>query len=81
VAVEVADTGHGIPVADRERIFERFVRLDAARGPDGGAGLGLAIARSIAEAHGGTLVLARSDSSGSSFLVRVPFSNGRPEPL
>ena len=72
LSVEVADTGGGIPIADRERIFERFVRLDAARGPDGGAGLGLAIARSIAEAHGGTLVLAGSDSTGSRFLVRLP---------
>jgi signal transduction histidine kinase len=72
LSVEVADTGGGIPIGDRERIFERFVRLDAARGPDGGAGLGLAIARSIAEAHGGTLVLAGSDSTGSRFLVRLP---------
>jgi hypothetical protein len=70
--VEVADTGGGIPITDRERIFERFVRLDAARGPDGGAGLGLAIARSIAEAHGGTPVLAGSDSAGSRFLVPLP---------
>jgi heavy metal sensor kinase len=80
LAVEVADTGGGIPGADGERIFERFVRLDPARGPDGGAGLGLAIARSIAEAHGGTLVLARSDASGSRFLVRLPCGNGLPDP-
>ena len=79
LAVEVSDNGHGVPFADRDRIFERFVRLDAARGPDGGAGLGLAIARSIAEAHGGTLVLARSDSSGSTFLARLPRA-GLPEP-
>jgi len=80
VAVEVTDTGGGIPSADRDRIFERFVRLDPARGPDGGAGLGLAIARAIAEAHGGTLVLARSDSTGSRFLVRLPCGDGLPDP-
>lgn len=72
--VQVVDTGPGIPEADRERIFERFVRLDASgRAPDG-AGLGLPIARAIAEAHGGSLALARSDASGSAFRLRLPRS-------
>ncbi|GAA5139324.1 sensor histidine kinase [Pseudonocardia adelaidensis] len=53
--VLVADDGPGVPPADRERIFDRLVRLDEARGEDGGAGLGLAIARGIARAHGGDL--------------------------
>jgi len=53
--VLVTDDGPGIPPADRERIFDRLVRLDEARGEDGGAGLGLAIARGIARAHGGDL--------------------------
>jgi signal transduction histidine kinase len=59
--VRVADTGPGVPEPDRERIFERLVRLDDARSRDpaspgsGGAGLGLAIARGIARAHGGEL--------------------------
>jgi signal transduction histidine kinase len=53
--VLVTDTGPGVPPADRERIFDRLVRLDEARGGDGGAGLGLAIARGIARAHGGDL--------------------------
>jgi signal transduction histidine kinase len=53
--VLVTDAGPGIPAADRERIFDRLVRLDEARGEDGGAGLGLAIARGIARAHGGDL--------------------------
>lgn len=59
--VRVADSGLGVPPADRERIFDRLVRLDDARGRDagspshGGAGLGLAIARGIARAHGGDL--------------------------
>ncbi|WP_416968576.1 sensor histidine kinase [Streptomyces sp. 4F14] len=65
----VADDGPGVPDADRERIFERFVRLDDARSrDDGGAGLGLAIARDIAVRHGGTLGVLE----GSVFELRLP---------
>lgn len=67
--LEVTDTGPGIPPEQRERVFERFFR--GARG-GGGAGLGLAIARWIAEAHGGGLALARSGPEGSTFTVRLP---------
>ncbi len=70
VELAVTDTGRGIAEADRERVFERFVRLKGKDTP--GAGLGLPIARAIAEAHGGSLVLARSDSTGSRFLARLP---------
>ncbi len=72
VEITVTDHGPGVPPEDRARIFERFVRLDAARGRPGGAGLGLPIARCIAEAHGGTLALVESGSPGSTFLVRLP---------
>jgi signal transduction histidine kinase len=55
--VDVMDDGPGVAEQDRERIFERLVRLDAARSADaGGSGLGLAIARGTARAHGGDLV-------------------------
>ncbi|WP_433267913.1 ATP-binding protein [Actinosynnema sp. CS-041913] len=68
----VADDGPGIPEADRERVFERFVRLDEGRARDeGGAGLGLAIAREIAHAHGGTVEVAPS-TRGAKLVVRLP---------
>ncbi|NBE50690.1 sensor histidine kinase [Streptomyces boluensis] len=69
----VADDGDGVPPAERERIFERFVRLDDARSrDDGGAGLGLAIARDVARRHGGTLTVGESADGGALFQVRLP---------
>ncbi len=63
--VAVADTGIGVEPAEAERIFDPFVRLDAARSRDtGGAGLGLAIARSIVVAHGGTLSVESRAGAG-----------------
>lgn len=71
--VAVADDGDGVAEADRERIFERFVRLDEARSrDDGGAGLGLAIARDIAVRHGGTLTVGRAPAGGALFELRLP---------
>ncbi|MFB6642865.1 ATP-binding protein [Streptomyces chartreusis] len=69
----VADDGAGVAEADRERIFERFVRLDEARSrDDGGAGLGLAIARDVAVRHGGTLTVGRAPAGGALFELRLP---------
>jgi signal transduction histidine kinase len=69
VTIRIADDGTGIPDHEQHRIFQRFVRLDT-RAP--GAGLGLPIARWIAEAHGGQLVLLSSGSAGSCFMVSLP---------
>ncbi|MGV9705695.1 ATP-binding protein [Streptomyces sp. NPDC003483] len=73
--LEVADDGAGVPAAERERIFERFVRLDEARSrDDGGAGLGLAIARDVARRHGGTLTAGEAAEGGALFTLRLPAS-------
>jgi two-component system OmpR family sensor kinase len=73
VALAVQDTGIGIAPEDQARIFEPFVRLDAARAREtGGTGLGLAIARAIVVAHGGTLDLESRPGAGSRFVVRLP---------
>jgi signal transduction histidine kinase len=69
----VEDDGQGVPVEDRERIFERFVRLDDARARDeGGSGLGLAIVRAIADAEGGTVSVDASPLGGARFTVTLP---------
>lgn len=70
--VTVTDTGPGIPDAERFRVFERLVRLDAGRTRDhGGAGLGLPIARALARAHGGDLVCLAHDG-GARFRLSLP---------
>jgi signal transduction histidine kinase len=68
----VADDGAGIPPADRERVFDRFFRLQQARDRDsGGTGLGLAIVREVVTAHGGEVWVADS-AAGAEFHVRLP---------
>ncbi|MBO3752482.1 HAMP domain-containing histidine kinase [Streptosporangiaceae bacterium NEAU-GS5] len=73
--VTVTDDGPGIPPADRERVFDRFTRLDDARSrDDGGAGLGLAIVRETVRAHGGTVHLTDAPDGGKGLraIVRLP---------
>jgi two-component system, OmpR family, sensor kinase len=82
--LRVSDTGPGIPAKLQPRIFERFFRADKARsraeGDTGGAGLGLSIARWIAEAHEGRLELTRSDASGTTFTAFLPARDASPNP-
>lgn len=73
VIAAVTDTGTGVAPGDGERIFERFVRLDGA-GSEAGAGLGLPIAKWIAETHGGTLVLDSTGPYGSRFVLTLPLA-------
>ncbi|MFO1010445.1 MAG: ATP-binding protein [Planctomycetota bacterium] len=71
--VEVADTGIGIPAAALPRVFERFYRVDRGRGRDsGGTGLGLALVKHVALAHGGQVDVASEEGRGSTFTVRLP---------
>ena len=65
--------GRRFPIADRERIFDRFVQLDPARRTSG-SGLGLPIARWIAEAHGGTLTLKNSEPLVTTFSISLPLA-------
>lgn len=69
VELAVADAGNGIPLAEQARIFERGVRLHPDRP---GSGLGLAVARAVAEAHGGTLTLRSEVGAGATFTIALP---------
>ena len=68
MTVRIQDDGPGIPERLRERLFQPF----AGSGRPGGAGLGLAIARELARAHGGDLTLEESGPGGSTFTLRLP---------
>jgi len=69
----VDDDGSGIPASERERVFERFVRLDEGRARDaGGSGLGLAIVSGVVRASGGTVSVGESRLGGARFTVRLP---------
>lgn len=73
VCIEVEDTGIGIPDRYRERVFERFFRVDRARSREsGGTGLGLSIVRNVAIAHGGSVDLRSQVGVGSTFTMCIP---------
>ena len=73
--IAVDDDGEGVPPADRERVFDRFVRLDEARSRDGGgAGLGLAIVRAVVDAHGGEVSIGEGVLGGAYVEVRLPIA-------
>ena len=70
--ISVQDRGPGVPLAERERIFEPFYRLLGASERDGGVGLGLALVKSISERHGGTVHCEARSGGGASFVVELP---------
>jgi two-component system sensor histidine kinase BaeS len=75
LVVAVADNGEGIPATDLPHVFDRFWRADRARNRStGGSGLGLPIARKLAQAHGGDVTAASTPGAGSTFTVRLPLS-------
>ncbi|HEY6538705.1 MAG TPA: HAMP domain-containing sensor histidine kinase [Candidatus Dormibacteraeota bacterium] len=79
--VEVVDHGAGVPPEIADRIFERFVRADQARGREhGGSGLGLAIVAAIVTAHQGTVSLTTTEGGGATFTVRLPLEPMPPPP-
>ena len=71
ILLSVVDTGAGVPLAEQERIFEPGVRLDTERP---GSGIGLAVARAIAEAHGGALTVESAPGRGATFTITLPVS-------
>lgn len=79
VRMEVADTGEGIPVDEQPFVFDRFYRGDQSR-EGRSAGLGLAIARGLAEAHGGSIDLTSTPGVGSTFVLHLPLPDDRDAP-
>ena len=83
VTVSVSDEGPGIPVGDREKVFDMFYRVRAGDGQQAGTGLGLAICRGIMEAHGGTIraLPATGGGPGTRIEMMLPQASVAPEPL
>jgi len=80
ILVSVCDSGPGIKSSDLPYIFERFYRADEARTSEGGAGLGLPIAKALIEAHGGRIWAENSDEGGACFRFTLPLAKDEPPP-
>jgi two-component system sensor histidine kinase SenX3 len=81
VEISVTDQGTGISEKDRERIFERFYRVDPARSrATGGTGLGLSIVKHVAASHGGTVSVWSVEGQGSTFTLRLPLAHSEEQP-
>ena len=74
VKIEVEDSGIGIPLAEQEKIFERFYRVDTSRTKNKGYGLGLSICMVIVKRHGGALTVSSTEGKGSKFVVTLPLT-------
>lgn len=82
VEIAVTDQGVGIPEAERDRVFERFFRVDSARSRNtGGTGLGLAIVKHVVQNHGGDVRVWSHAGSGSTFTIRLPEAASTPAAL
>jgi signal transduction histidine kinase len=80
VQVRVQDDGEGIHAAELAHVFDRFYRVDRNRSRDtGGSGLGLSIARSLVEAHGGRIWADSVEGSGSTFVFTLPVTRPAPQ--
>lgn len=78
--IKVADSGVGIPDDAKEKVFERFYRVDKARSRDtGGTGLGLSITRGIINGHGGTIKVYSESGKGTTFSVKIPLRQEKVE--
>lgn len=80
VQVAIQDNGPGIPDSEKDKIFDRFYRLDDSRTRDtGGTGLGLAIAKEAVLLHGGTITVENADQGGCVFIITLPYSESAPD--
>jgi two-component system sensor histidine kinase SenX3 len=80
--IAVTDSGIGIPRKDRQRVFERFYRVDQSRASStGGTGLGLSIVKHVASNHGGSVTVWSEEGLGSTFTLRIPLVAGTSVPV